>query len=87
MGLEANEEKISFYVHNSLMNVTALTQHWYDKAAEIAKKAHNDGTTLKEAALALGYLRRRFDKYMDLRLCAHQRNKRYEFKVASSQIS
>ena len=39
------------------MLVTALTPHiGYDKAAEIAKKAHHEGTTLKEAALALGYL-------------------------------
>ena len=44
----------------------------YDKAAEIAKKAHNDRTTLKEAALALGYLtEEEFDKYMDLKaMCA-----------------
>ncbi|MEG3064883.1 class II fumarate hydratase [Acetomicrobium sp.] len=73
VGLEANEEKISFYVHNSLMNVTALTPYiGYDKAAEIAKKAHNDRTTLKEAALALGYLtEEEFDKYMDLKaMCA-----------------
>jgi fumarate hydratase class II len=41
----------------SLMLVTALNPHiGYDKAAEIAKKAHHEGTTLKEAALALGYL-------------------------------
>jgi fumarate hydratase class II len=39
------------------MTVTALTPKiGYDKAAEIAKKAHHDGTTLKEAALALGYI-------------------------------
>ena len=44
-------------VHRSLMLVTALTPHiGYDKAAEIAKKAHHEGTTLKDAALALGYL-------------------------------
>ena len=44
-------------VGRSLMLVTALTPHiGYDKAAEIAKKAHHEGTTLKEAALALGYL-------------------------------
>ena len=39
------------------MLVTALTPHiGYDKAAEIAKKAHHEGTTLREAAVALGYL-------------------------------
>jgi fumarate hydratase class II len=39
------------------MLVTALSPHiGYDKAAEIAKKAHHEGTTLKEAALELGYL-------------------------------
>ena len=41
----------------SLMLVTALTPEiGYDKSAEIAKKAHKEGTTLKEATLALGYL-------------------------------
>ena len=44
-------------MHRSLMLVTALAPKiGYDKAAEIAKKAHREGTTLKEAALALGYL-------------------------------
>jgi len=44
-------------VDRSLMLVTALTPKiGYDKAAEIAKKAHTEGTTLKEAALSLGYL-------------------------------
>ena len=44
-------------MHRSLMLVTALTPKiGYDKAAEIAKRAHREGTTLKEAALALGYL-------------------------------
>jgi len=42
---------------NSLMTVTALAPHiGYDKSAEIAKKAHKEGTTLREAALALDYL-------------------------------
>ena len=41
----------------SLMLVTALNKHiGYDKASQIAKKAHKEGTTLKEAAMALGYL-------------------------------
>jgi fumarate hydratase, class II len=56
-GLEPNRERIDDLVHRSLMLVTALAPRiGYDKAAEIAKKAHHDGTTLKEAALALGYL-------------------------------
>jgi fumarate hydratase class II len=57
VGLEANESKIHENLHNSLMLVTALNTHiGYDKAAEIAKKAFKDGTTLKTAALALEYL-------------------------------
>ena len=56
-GLEPDRERIDELVGRSLMLVTALTPHiGYDKAAEIAKKAHHEGTTLKEAALALGYL-------------------------------
>jgi fumarate hydratase class II len=56
-GLEPNRERIEQLVHRSLMLVTALTPKiGYDKAAEIAKKAHHEGTTLKEAALTLGYL-------------------------------
>jgi fumarate hydratase, class II len=56
-GLEPDRERIDDLVHRSLMLVTALTPHiGYDKAGEIAKKAHHEGTTLKEAALALGYL-------------------------------
>jgi fumarate hydratase class II len=56
-GLEPDRARIDDLVHRSLMLVTALTPHiGYDKAGEIAKKAHHDGTTLKEAALALGYL-------------------------------
>jgi len=56
-GLEADTERIGEHVANSLMLVTALTPRiGYDKSAEIAKKAHHEGTTLREAALALGYL-------------------------------
>jgi len=56
-GLEPDRERIDDLVHRSLMLVTALTPHiGYDKAAEIAKKAHHEDTTLKQAALALGYL-------------------------------
>ena len=56
-GLEPNRERVEGLVHRSLMLVTALAPKiGYDKAAEIAKKAHHEGITLKEAALALGYL-------------------------------
>jgi fumarate hydratase class II len=56
-GLQADRERIDEHVANSLMLVTALTPRiGYDKAAEIAKKAHKEGTTLRAAALALGYL-------------------------------
>ncbi len=56
-GLEPNRERIDELVNSSLMLVTALSPRiGYDRAAEIAKKAHHDGTSLKEAALALGYL-------------------------------
>lgn len=57
VGIEANREKIAGYVADSLMLVTALNPHiGYDKAAQIAKKAHKEKTSLKEAALSLGYL-------------------------------
>jgi fumarate hydratase class II len=56
-GLRPNRERIAELVDRSLMLVTALSPKiGYDKAAEIAKKAHHEGTTLKEAALSLGYL-------------------------------
>ncbi|MFJ3045566.1 class II fumarate hydratase [Herbaspirillum chlorophenolicum] len=56
-GIEANRERIADLMERSLMLVTALAPHiGYDKAAKIAKQAHHDGTTLKEAALALGYV-------------------------------
>lgn len=57
VGIEANLPRIKFNLDNSLMLVTALnTKIGYDKAAEIAKKAHKEGTTLKQAALDLAYL-------------------------------
>jgi fumarate hydratase class II len=56
-GVRPNRERIAELVDRSLMLVTALTPKiGYDKAAEIAKKAQGEGTTLKEAALSLGYL-------------------------------
>jgi fumarate hydratase class II len=56
-GIEPNRERLKQNLEGSLMLVTALNPHiGYDKAAQIAKKAHKEGTTLKQAALALGYL-------------------------------
>jgi len=65
-GLVANEEAIAKYLAESLMVVTALSPHiGYDKAAEIAKKAHKEKSTLKEAALALGHVSsEEFDRYV-----------------------
>ena len=56
-GIEPNRERIGELMERSLMLVTALAPHiGYDRAAQIAKKAQHEGTTLKEAALALGYV-------------------------------
>jgi len=57
IGIEVSEKDIKSNLENSLMLVTALNTHiGYEKAAEIAKKAHKEGTTLRESTLALGYL-------------------------------
>jgi len=57
VGIEPNEARIAELVANSLMLVTALNTHiGYDKAAQIAKKAHKEGTSLRDAALALGHV-------------------------------
>jgi fumarate hydratase class II len=65
-GIEPNRERIAELVARSLMLVTALNPHiGYDKAAAIAKKAHREATTLKEAALALGYVtEKQFDEWV-----------------------
>ncbi|MBE0618987.1 MAG: class II fumarate hydratase [Burkholderiales bacterium] len=56
-GIEPRLERIATLLENSLMLVTALNPHiGYDKAAKIAKRAHRQGETLREAALALGYV-------------------------------
>ncbi|MGH2545285.1 MAG: class II fumarate hydratase [Actinomycetota bacterium] len=56
-GIRPNRERIAELVDRSLMLVTALTPHiGYDKAAEIAKKAHHEGLTLREVAIELGYV-------------------------------
>ncbi|MDG2992105.1 class II fumarate hydratase [Candidatus Synechococcus calcipolaris G9] len=57
VGIEPNREQIQTYLDRSLMLVTALNPHiGYDKAAQVAKKAYEDGTTLKQACLDLGVL-------------------------------
>ena len=65
-GIKPNEGMIKNHLENSLMLVTALNNHiGYDKAAKIAKKAHEEGTTLREAALELGYLsNEEFDQWV-----------------------
>jgi fumarate hydratase class II len=56
-GLEANVEQINHHLHNSLMLVTALAPIiGYDKSAEVAKKAHKEQITLREATIALGHM-------------------------------
>ena len=56
-GIEPDAQRIGELLSRSLMLVTSLAPHiGYDRAAEIAKKAHREGTTLREAALALGYV-------------------------------
>jgi fumarate hydratase class II len=57
VGIEINQKQIDFYVKNSLMLVTALAPRiGYDKAASIAKKAHHDNLSLRDACVKLGYL-------------------------------
>ncbi|HEX8799362.1 MAG TPA: class II fumarate hydratase [Terriglobales bacterium] len=57
VGIEINRETIDHYVHNSLMLVTALAPKiGYDNAAKVAKTAHHENTSLKEAATKLGFL-------------------------------
>jgi len=66
VGIEPNRERIEKSVRESLMLVTALNPHiGYDKAAQIAKKAYREGTTLKEAAVKLGYVTaEQFDQWV-----------------------
>ncbi|NDP63511.1 class II fumarate hydratase [Polaromonas sp.] len=67
VGIEPNRERIAELVSRSLMLVTALNPHiGYDKAAFIAKKAHKEGTSLREAALASGHVTAaQFDAWVD----------------------
>jgi len=56
-GLEPNYDQISHHLNNSLMLVTALNPIiGYDKSAQVAKKAHKEHSTLREAAVSLGFL-------------------------------
>ena len=66
VGIEPNRERIAELVERSLMLVTALNPHiGYDKAAAIAKKAHKEGTSLREAAIASGHLTaEQFDQWV-----------------------
>jgi fumarate hydratase, class II len=67
VGIEPNRERIQVNLSQSLMLVTALNSHiGYDNAAKIAKKAHKEGTTLREAATALGLVTAAdFDAWVD----------------------
>ena len=66
IGIEPNLEAINALMKSSLMLVTALNPHiGYDKAAQIAKKAHAEGTTLREAGVGLGLLTaEQFDEWI-----------------------
>ncbi|MCD4684040.1 MAG: class II fumarate hydratase [Bacteroidales bacterium] len=67
VGIEPNLQFIQKNLENSLMLVTALNTHiGYEKSAEIAKKAHKEGSTLREAALELGYVTdEEFNEWVD----------------------
>ena len=67
VGIEPQRERIAELVARSLMLVTALNPHiGYDKAAQIAKKAHAEGTSLREAAIASGHVSaEQFDAWVD----------------------
>ena len=74
-GIEANQGRIAELMGRSLMLVTALAPHiGYDRAAEIAKRAHHDGSTLRQAALALGYVTgENFDRWVKAADMVHPR--------------
>ncbi|HZH29823.1 MAG TPA: class II fumarate hydratase [Pyrinomonadaceae bacterium] len=65
-GIELNRERINAHLNNSLMLVTALNPHiGYDRAAQVAKNAHKKGISLRESAVALGFLTgEQFDEYV-----------------------
>lgn len=72
-GLEPDLAQINKHLTNSLMLVTALNPHiGYDKAAQAAKKAHKEGTTLREAVLALAFMSgEKFDEVIDPAAMTH----------------
>ncbi len=80
IGIKPIEENIKKHVDNSLMLVTALnTKIGYYKAAEIAQKAHKEGTTLKEMAVKLGYVTpEQFDEWVDPKKMVGKLIKDYE---------
>ncbi len=65
-GIELNRQQINAHLNNSLMLVTALNPYiGYDKAAQVAKNAHKQGISLRESAIALGFLTgEQFDEYV-----------------------
>jgi fumarate hydratase class II len=65
-GIQPNIARIEQLMQSSLMLVTALSPHiGYDKAAKVAHQAHHEGTSLKEAALALGFVTsEQFDEWV-----------------------
>jgi fumarate hydratase class II len=67
VGIVANQQRITELLNNSLMLVTALNPYiGYDNSAKIAKKAHKEGLTLKESAIALGLINEeQFDEWVD----------------------
>ena len=67
LGIKPNYDKINYNLYNSLMLVTALNPHiGYDKAAQVAKKAYKDQSSLREAVIELGFLTaEEFDKYVN----------------------
>ncbi|MCO7175980.1 class II fumarate hydratase [Sporolactobacillus kofuensis] len=72
-GIQVNREKIDYFLHHSLMLVTALNPKiGYEKAAKISKYAHKEGTSLREAAIALGILSgEEFDAFVKPEQMAH----------------
>ena len=72
-GIEPNMDRINHFVQDSLMLVTALNPHiGYDKAAQIAKKAHKEKSSLREAAIASGHLTgEQFDQWVNPEAMTH----------------
>src|SRR6185369_14205901 len=77
-GITPNLPRIQQSLEQSLMLVTALNTHiGYDNAAKIAKKAHKEGTSLKEAGIALGLLtEKQFDQWVRPKTCSGRSNPR-----------